>query len=510
VRARRATRRPKLAESGGFTLIETIVAAALLAVGLITLLGLLDTSVKASLATKQREQATNLARQVLEDARGIPYPQISPSSIVAQLQALPNLANEGGAAWQVMRGQTMYTIAVKECSIDDGKGENGKHEWGVHKNKAGENPFCKDPGEEEWKEGELGPDPAPEDLKRIAVDVTWTAKGRSPDVHLVETLSSAGAAPGLSATNLKLAEPEPDAGTKTEPIITKATTALLTFSVTSPEGTAAMRWSLEGVAQSNAPVHKEGTTWTFTWSIPDPGVSDGTYTVAVQAIDKVGALGPPVSIPVTLIRNVPAAPSGLKGGFNKVNKLGSLTKVVELEWTPNSERNIIGYRVYRPEGTLGTSKGLACPGSLGTLSTATHCIDFGPELPEYNASNLTYKVVPLYRNVKNEVTEGSVATLKLVAGSSASTPPPAPNAPTFLELSHNAEGAVVLNWKAPTGGEPVVFYRIYRGSTEYTSRYDVSPGTTYTDNDATESHSYWVTAVDANLTESGFLGPVTG
>lgn len=497
----------------GFTLIETLVAAAVLVTGLTVLLGLLDSSVKASSATHKREAATNLARQVLEDARGIPYAQLSPTTIVSQLQAMPGLKNEGsGSAWQVVRSSTTYTITVTECSIDDGKGpEAGTEEWGVHKNSFGENPFCKDAGEKEWTGavGEKGPDPQPEDLKRITAVVTWSAQGRTPEVRQVETVSSAGAAPGLNATNLKLESPAPDSGTATEPVITKETTTALTFSVSSPTGTAAMRWALEGIPQENAPTLKEGTTWTFTWSIPKPGVSDGTYTVAVQAIDKRGVLGPPVSIQVTLIRGIPAAPPGLKGGFNTVNVAEAATKVVELKWQANSERNVIGYRVYRPGGTLGggSSEGLVCPGSVEALSTATSCIDFSPPNPVGTASERKYKVVALYRNVEKKVAEGTVGILEVVGG-----PPPAPSPPETLTVKPGSEeGTVQLEWQAPkTSIEPVIFYRIYRSGKNYTNRYDLTGGTTYLDSSTAEQHEYWVTSVDGNLTESSFLGPVKG
>jgi type II secretory pathway pseudopilin PulG len=485
-----------LRRDDGFTLVETLVAAVVLATGLLGLLGLLDTSVKASAATHQREGATNLARQILEDARGIPFAQLSPGSTESQLQALPGLKNEGaGATWQLVRSKTVYTITLKECSIDDGKGG----EWGVHTNAFGENPFCKDAGEKEWKEGEKpGPDPQPEDLKRITVDVKWTARGRTPDVREVETLSAAGAAPGLTASKLELEAPTPNFGTKKEPIISNAATTSLTFSVSSPSGTAAMRWSLEGVAQTTAPTLKSGTTWTFSW--PITGVSDGTYTVGVQAIDKLGVLGPPVSIPVTLIRNKPAAVSGLKGGYNTIGVSGTPTKVVELQWQAATERNVVGYRVYRPGGVLGSETGLVCPSSTSTLSTAISCIDF--KASPYNAA--TYTVVALYRNVENKIVEGTPATLSIPAGE-----PTAPGEPAPLEIKRNTEGIVELSWKAPTSGAPVSFYRIYRGSTDYTSRYDTAPGTTYTDNEAAEAHSYWVTAVSANLTESKAVGPVT-
>jgi prepilin-type N-terminal cleavage/methylation domain-containing protein len=493
----------RLAMDDGFTLIETLVAAAVLVIGLIALYGFLDTTVKASFATRQREQATNVARQVLEDARSIPFAQISPGSIVSQLQAMPGLESKASGGWLVERGGTKYTIALKECPIDDGKGPSAEHpeDWGVHVNSAGENPFCKDAGEKEWKAGEFGPDSQPEDLKRITVDVTWTARGRAPDVHEVETVSAAEGRPGLNATGLRLESPNPEPGSpRTAPVIESPGVTSLTFSVSSPTGTAAMRWSLEGVPQSNPPTLKEGTTWTFSWAIPDPGVSDGTYNLAAQAIDAHGVLGPPVSIPVTLIRNVPIAVRSLKAGFNEVQIGGVYKRVVELEWVANEERNIVGYRVYRP--TEGGEEA-AC----ATLSAATSCLDERPPPP--NAKNLTYTVYALYRNAKSEVAQGSPATIRLatVAGN----PPPKPNAPAELKAEKTESGAVRLTWSAPpAGGEPVVFYRIYRGSTEYASRYGLTAGTEreFSDTDATEPHKYWVTAVDSNMTESSPIGPV--
>jgi hypothetical protein len=67
-----------------------------------------------------------------------------------------------------------------------------------------------------------------------------------------------------------------------------------------------------------------------------------------------------------------------------------------------------------------------------------------------------------------------------------------------------------LKWEAPKSGTAPSFYRIYRGSTDYTSRYGETTSTEYKDTDATSTHAYWVTAVSSNLTESTFLGPVTG
>jgi Tfp pilus assembly protein PilV len=499
-------RRSRPVGEDGFTLIEVLIAALILIVGIGALFGLLDSSVKASYQTRAREGATNLARQVLEDARTIPFAQLSPSSITEQLQAMNGLKDQSPstAGWQVVQRESgtaagiTYTVSVTECSIDD-----AKDGFGVH-----DTTYCKDAGEKEWKAGETA-DPQPADLKRVAVDVTWVAKGRSPDVRQVETLTAAGESVGLSASNLKLITPNVVA--KTAPVITvEPAGKTLVFTVEGPTGTTAMTWSLDGARRSPAPTLKEGTIWTFSWSIG--GLSDGSYEVSAQAINASGVVGPPISISVALIRGAPAAPAVIAGGFNTVNVGGTPKKVSELQWKANSERNVIGYRVYNP------AKELVCPTSMATLSLAVSCIDFSPPSP--TAANLKYEVVALYRKavekageekLSEEISESPAGSFTLTGGS----PPPAgPNAPgSPLTLVRNADGSVTLNWSAPASGPAVGFYRIYRGSTDYTSRLDVTASgatTTYTDTDAVGTQSYWVTAVSSNLTESPFLGPVTG
>jgi prepilin-type N-terminal cleavage/methylation domain-containing protein len=497
-------RRSRLDSEAGFTLIEVLVAAIVLAVGITGLFALIDSSVKASFSTRAREGATSLARQILEDAHTLPYSQMTPTSITEQLQAMEGLqpVQAPPAAWQVVQRGITYTVKVSECAIDDPK--NG---WGKHLNSAGENPFCKDPGEKEYAAAEATEDPLPENLKRITADVTWVAKGRSPLVREVETLTAAGEAVGLSAYNLKLSVPT--VKNPAAPLITEKAVTQLVFTVSSPKGTTAMTWSLEGSRQTPAPTEAEsgGTSWTFTW--PITGVSDGTYKVTAQATNATGVVGPPDTIAVTLIRGVPAAPTRIQGGFNTVNVGGKPQRVTELQWHANTERNVIGYRVYDP------SKNLVCPSSTTELSLAVTCTDFTVKTAEPQPS-AAYTIVALYRSVaangetlsSEQISEGPPESFTAVGGQ----PPPAgPNPPEKLNLVKNPDGSVTLSWSPPKlGAGEVSFYRIYRGSTNYASRYDVTGATTYTDTDATEEHSYWVTAVNSKLTESAPLGFVKG
>jgi hypothetical protein len=219
--------------------------------------------------------------------------------------------------------------------------------------------------------------------------------------------------------------------------------------------------------------------------------------VSAQAIDATGVYGPPISISVTLIRSIPAEPKIIYGGFNEINVSGKQTMVVELQWQANSELNVIGYRVY-------TEGKLVCPQNLATLSLAVTCIDLNLP-PKATESNRTYSVAALYRKAEGEalsttVSEGKAATFIVKNG--------APQGPTLtgtLTATKNTDGSVTLKWPEPSGSPTAVFYRIYRGSKEYTSRYGVSATTEFTDTNATVVHTYWVTAVSSKLAESSFL-----
>lgn len=478
-----------LSSADGFTVFEALMAAVILVVGLIGLLGLLDASVKASAATRAREGATGLSREILEDARTIPYAQIAPTSMESQLQTMNALADSSSASgWQIDRRGFTFTVTVKECAIDNPKD-------GLAKEHA-ESTYCE--GQPKWEEGDAV-DAEPEDLKRITVEVSWTIQKHTSSVTQVSTLTAAGQATGLAATNLELKEPLGFSGSKTEPVITEEGTKVLTFSVSFPEATSSIIWSLEGAKQEELKPASKATSLSFSWTINESAkkvyVSDGTYEIAAQAESSTGVIGPPISIPVRLIRGKPAAPSEVEGGYNTVYAEGVAKEATELQWRANSERNVIGYRVHGP------SSELVCPESNETLSTATSCIDFNAA----STSERSYTISALYRNAENAVEEGPAHSIALTRAAST-----APNPPTELVLTKNADGSVTLKWTAPSGGTAPSFYRVYRGSKNYTSRYAETTATEYIDSEGSSTHEYWVTAVSSTLTESSFLGPVIG
>lgn len=493
---RQRDRGKRLRAERGFSLIESLVAAMVLTVGVLASLQLLSVSDHSTASVRAREGAVTLAQQILEDARSIPYSQISSSTIASQLQAMPGLAStSSGSTWTITRTGVTYTITASVTTLNDPKDTTGAI-----------------------------------DIKQIPVTVSWnTFQSQSHQITETATLTRAGQDPGLIASNLALASPSPvpgtagTAGTSTAPVITSSSITSLQFSVTAPTGTTAIVWTLNGAKQSawNGSAPSSGTTWTSSaWSLT--GVSDGTYRVGAQAEDSNGIDGPAITISVRLIRNVPSAPSVTGYGFN-ANLLvgGSATSVAELQWSPNPELNVVGYRIYSPSGSMicqtSTTTSDASCGASAWCSSPSACIDLSPTgVNALNPANRTYTVKALYYDANNNLQEGTTTSVTLAQGTPSSPPTPA-----SLTVTTQSDGSAILTWPVPSGGTPVSFYRIYRDGSNYTSRYDTllasscSSTCTYHDTARVDPHSYYVTAVGgttpgADMGESAAVGPVSG
>src|SRR5919199_5371867 len=89
-----ARSRSKARSQAGLTLAETLVAATLLLVGALGTFALVDTANSATASSRAREGATNLGREVLEDARSVAYTQIGqPNWFWNQLAGLDGLTD---------------------------------------------------------------------------------------------------------------------------------------------------------------------------------------------------------------------------------------------------------------------------------------------------------------------------------------------------------------------------------------------------------------------------------
>jgi len=244
--------RPRLRAEDGWGLVETLVAALMLAVGLLATFVMLDATVEASYVTRAREGAVTLARQLTDDARSIPFSQLSNGTVEAQLQALPGLANQSsGSDWEIVRRNVTYTVTTTVSSYNDTKDATAS--------------------------GQLA-------VKEVTATVQWTVRGQTHTFREVATMSSAGQVLGLATSNLEMVSPS----ISTQPTISDPSVTQLQFQTTAPSGTTGIVWSLDGVAQPSWTSSNNGTTWTSSmWTIS--GVSDGTYQIGAQAENGQGA-----------------------------------------------------------------------------------------------------------------------------------------------------------------------------------------------------------------------------
>jgi type IV pilus modification protein PilV len=117
---------PRLRGEDGFTMVEIMVAIVLLVIGVLAMLVIVEGGLTSTSRTTAREQATNLARDLVERSRQVPYASTTLSAAPAALAAaLPEAPTVSAGTFVVRRRNVDYTVTVTACSIDspsDGAG----------------------------------------------------------------------------------------------------------------------------------------------------------------------------------------------------------------------------------------------------------------------------------------------------------------------------------------------------------------------------------------------------
>ncbi|MGH2944868.1 MAG: hypothetical protein ACRDPC_01105 [Solirubrobacteraceae bacterium] len=465
----------------GFTLVEVLAASLILVVGVLATVGIVNAASGANATTRQRDAANNLARELIEGARSIPYEKVSTPGVITELQKIPGLEDTAGGAYTIRRNAITYTIDVDVCITDDAKDGGGP--------RPATATFCPS----STAAGTV--DKNPEDYKRVSTTVTW--RRNSADMRVVQTgiVNNPGSASGPAIRSIA------PRGYPAPYEITNAAVTSVVFDVTTSSEPATMNWLIDGTVRQPPPV-ENGTTglaWEFTWEIGNAesgGVLDGDYIVSAEAFNQYGLSGPGRQETVILNRRVPFAPQQVTGGRTNFG-------TVEIEWTANSERDIIGYEVFR-EGTATPICALAVQ-KLDTI-----CTDYAPPA----ADPLEYWVVAYDKTPGTGAPRAGDDSDRLVVVADNSQPFP----PTNLDGTRDADGTVTLTWDRPSpedpdAGDSIEFYRIYRDGILLANRYarwfDTGPSPEWQDTQtAGVTHSYWVTAVDQHYAESAFLGPV--
>lgn len=459
----------RIKRQAGFTIVETMVAASILMIGALGTLVMLDAVSKRSRTAANRQTGVGLVRDIVEAARQLPFRQVASGTIVSRLQQNANLRGNGSTTkWQIKRGNATFTVKATVCGVDDPSDGSGSHAAGG---------FCPTGGATGMT------DANPLDFKLVTATATWS-EGKSTKSVEEHVLMTSGGKDRPGVESLTLTSPA-------SPEITTQAITSASFRATTTITANALVWSIDGSQQGSAA--GDGRTWNFSWALPRV---DGTYEVSAQAYDASGVSGTSRSVTITLNRYAPSAPEDFFAGRN-----GS---VVEVEWVPTAERDVIGYRVYRQ--AAGGPVELACP---LTDPEASECVD--PNPPAETSQALRYWAVGVDRDPAGAEREGASSTPLNVNVKR----PTAPDAPTDFAVTEDEEGNITLTWTPSLSG--AFGYRIYRDGYAIGDRYgyvdtedpadaeyefdDPDPGI--------DPHQYWITAVDSVLQESVLVGPVT-
>ncbi len=506
-----------------------MVAAFLLVTGMLGVAQLANVANRSTNSTAAHDGATNVARRVVEAARGVTPRDLTPALLMSRLRAAaPDLVDSDPAdpSWTTTRRGYVYTISASVCTLDDtsdGIGTTGSHDAS----------FCAGPAQTSPA------DKNPSDAKQVTATVSWSAP-RSGTVKQVTAVpvGASSTLPSVSALTMT----SPWACSTACPVITSKTTTSAAFSVTTTNSPQTLSWLLQGAPMATCPPSTStcsgsGNAWAFTWNLGAPVVDtnaasvnyglclpgsytyDGVSEVGAQAQDDYGLSGSPGSLSLAVNRCPPLAPPNADAtGREKT------IPAIDTVWETSPEGDIEGYRVYK--GTARTSKTLVCPSTATAvipIDAATECTDTSP--PAYTNSAFYYTVYGVDRDpATGALREGALSSVNVNTGNRP------PKTPGTLTATAGGSGTT-LTWKLatpldPDSGDTIESFRIYRapgsvtGSPAIANRYDreyinvlcptIANNATCTYVDAAGAGSlntYWVTSVDTHERESGFLGP---
>jgi prepilin-type N-terminal cleavage/methylation domain-containing protein len=491
--------------ASGFSLIEVLVSVTILLVGVLGVVAMVDGANALSSQTKARESATSVARSIVEVGRGVQYRSLTTNELLAALEARPALADSRPQAGHtVASAGFFYDLSLQVCSMDDPKDGLGLGDDTVE--------FC--PESQHAASSLSATDRNPDDYRRIATTLTWQHGGGDETVKQTSIVSNPVGGLGPSVIRLDAASVTGTPKTVTNPAMT-----VVPFDAETSSNALDVEWSVNGDPRDNAdPVGASQRNWTFTWDIAGstggPYYHDCTYVVTAEAFDDAGRAGSPRSLTIVLNRNLPTDPSSVEGGRN-----GNGARV-DLEWEPNPECDVLGYRVSRTTGdpVTGPWTEVTCMGQTGSYHLETSCLDEGAP----DGGPLRYRVIAVDTPPDGGAPRPGDASAPLLVAEGT----PVPGAPTGVSAclggtpdctepdgTPAADGVTVIRWSAPA--EDVYFYRIYRDGATYADRVGAFfPGggdaLAWTDPDSPDgSHSYRVSAVNTSFGESFLSDPVT-
>lgn len=476
---------PSSPGEAGFTIIEVIVAAFVLLVGVLGTIALIDTSISVGQTSRSREAATNLTREIVETAREVDYDLLVGASATTALQSVDGLADAetATAGWQLRRRGVTYTVTVDSCIFDDPKD-------GIY---AGDRTgYC-------TRDSTGDPPPTVDsngdDYRKLTIAAEWETKR----VRLISNVvnPAGGFGPRITAVSSS-----PVVNTNLV-IPVSGTTSSVDMTVTTTSATS-LNWDAGDSKNGGQLQDANGaTSWPFQWALGTP-VAPASYTCSTnvdwvpdapayqmtfQPFDVSGTPGDLRTQTVAVDRSVPYKLCSFAGGRNPQHG-----GVIDLQWRASFEGDVGTYSVWRVKQNTEATDKLVCD-----AVTTAECTD---DNPPNAASDAEYYVMPRQDNFALGQIFGPQTDLVIPAAATANSPPTAPGSPTVV-----AGAQPQISWNASSDSDgSVIFYRIYRGGQAIANRYGkTSNGTTlsFIDKDAGgASYSYYVSAVDDRFAES--------
>jgi Tfp pilus assembly protein PilV len=521
----------RLRAQDGFTIVEVMVAALVLTVGLGATMLMLVTSSHVIKTTRLRQEETSIAREVLEDARNVAYTSLNSSSLASAIQSMIPNSKVSGTGLVVTRaiapsaGNYDFNVSLSACSLDSPSDGYGSHTAAP----ASGGSWCTDVA------SSGSTDTNPDDYKRVSATVTPSTLSTPTVQQTVLIYSRPVNGPAVSCLSTTSTCPGAN--------VTVTTGTSTTFNVTTTSDATDVQWYVNGNQPTSAqlssgeddPYTPSGTGSTFTWVYPTTTYNatkytiDGTYTITAVAYDANGNAGTSSTIQVSVNQHQAIPPATFMAGWN------DQMNGYDFQWVPSVDQDIQTYEVYEQyNGSTGWNLVSSC------TVNATSCTDTSStaqsEAPPATSSRGTcttgtqstgkknqYYVVGVDKDTSGNLRVSTWTSSPNVDGNACDHPP---TAPTNLTGTLSG-GQLTLNWTGstdPDSWDSVQAYRIYRWASTGTmqdpgSRYQLvgtstsSPVTTYTDGSPDPggvTQSYCVTAVDSHLDESPCSGTVTG
>jgi prepilin-type N-terminal cleavage/methylation domain-containing protein len=506
----------------GFTLIEVMMAASVLLIGILGVVTLVNAANGATTSSKAREQGLALARDMTEGARSIRYQALEPATVTSKLKAMPGFTDAGGSGWTIVRRGIRYTVSFGVCSVDDPSDGTGAHaantfclQPAVQANAAacktliGFPPKINGTSAGSANAGDCGIDydldgtvdglvqgPAtscpsgtsvaagtcdsqPNDFKRLVTLITWDRGSGSRYVLQQATLPFPGlsAYGSIAALQLNGYTLQASGG-----YVVNDTPTALTIAATTSQPAQQVNWLLGGVDQGPF------TSWssssgTVNWPLgtinlsettpPTSEVLDGTYVVGARVQDAGGIHGIERDISVKLNRRWPFAPLNFSIAGSALDSQGRPTKVTA-SWNAPPDRDIIGYRL---EWQAGGGSWNTVPGCDGI--TARTCTDTSPPM-----GSVSYRVRALDTDPTSGTARGG-ETSQVLSVTTGNQPPSVPTFTSAVATPLTATTTkVVLTWGASTDVDNAIDgYEIYRSgcTTRTLIATALSTQTSYTD-----------------------------